>query len=183
MRNIAPLILLLFCIYFFSCKKENNSPGQQESSLTADKEKIELSNNISNKDSFVVQFNGNWSLSINPSPVAWLKTSVVSGTGNTKVYVTVQEKNTSTAARTATIVVKSQSNAAKSVTISITQDREKQWQPMAAFPGVGRAAASGFVLGDNFFVGLGWGHKDNSDQDLADTCRKLKSKELMMWYA
>jgi N-acetylneuraminic acid mutarotase len=167
MKKIAFFFLVLFCFYFISCKKEDNASGQQETFLKLDKDKIEVSNNIGSKDSFTVQFSGNWTLSVNPSTTTWLKTSAVSGNGNVKVYVTVQEKNT-TSSRTATVVVSSQSNVSKSVTITITQDMEKQWQSIAAFPGIGRAAASGFAIGDKFYVGLGWGHKENADQDLGD---------------
>jgi N-acetylneuraminic acid mutarotase len=159
---------MLSSLYLASCKKDSNPDENQEATLKSDKDQIELNSAIGSKDSFAVQFNGNWILSVNPSTSSWMKTNIVNGTGDSKVYVTAEERNNSASVRTATIVISSQNNPANSVTISVTQEKEKQWQELTAFPGIGRSAASAFVIDDKMYVGLGWGHKDNADKDLAD---------------
>jgi hypothetical protein len=48
------------------------------------------------KDSFMVESNGPWSLSVNPAS-AWLQVIPQSGTGNQKVYVTTTAAGTQSA--------------------------------------------------------------------------------------
>src|SRR4030095_5109160 len=159
MKKTTLLLLVLTCLYLASCKKDNDSDENQEATLKSDKDQIELNSVIGSKDSIAVQFNGNWTLAVNPSTATWMKTSVASGTGNSKIYVTAEERNSSPSVRTASIVISSQINPANSVTISVTQQKEMQWQPLAGFPGMGRYAASAFVIDDKFYVGLGLGGK------------------------
>ncbi|MCU7548170.1 hypothetical protein OCK74_03550 [Chitinophagaceae bacterium LB-8] len=115
--------LVLICTFLIvSCQKSGNSnetPPQLNTSTTS----ITLNGNSTAIDSFTVNYSGKWTLSINPTTATWLKTSSTNGVGNTKVYVTIQESNTTGTNRTATIVVKPDENAAQAVNISITQNQ------------------------------------------------------------
>lgn len=73
------------------------------------------------RDSFSIQSNGSWSIAVNPSSSTWLVPSVTTGTGNAKIYVDVQENNTSGTNRSAILVVASNVNNVSPLNVSITQ--------------------------------------------------------------
>lgn len=149
----------------FSCTKkieEVNTPP-----LKIDKVNLLVNNDIAHVDSFAVQYSQAWSLTITPLSSTWLKTNITSNTGNTKVYVIVQESNTSGSIREAIINVFPSGKPDQAVSIQVKQS-VKQWQQIAAFPGVGRKMASSFVIEDKFYVGLGRGVKDSKEQTLSD---------------
>jgi nitrous oxide reductase accessory protein NosL len=121
--RIIVLVLLPFLLVLASCKKENDpktptpQPTQQ---LKVDSTSLALKGNIGSKDSFNIESNGNWTIAVNPSTTTWLETSKNSGTSNTKIYVTVEQNNTSEADKTATIIVTPEGETSKAVTITIT---------------------------------------------------------------
>lgn len=170
-RNIMMIKLLLFLVLFtlcfVSCKKESQAVKPEER-LISDSSKLTVGGSIGSIDSFTIKYSGAWKISINPSTATWLKASVSSGTGSTKVYATIFERNSTTSIRTATIVVTSQNNPNETISIAVSQSIEKQWNAITGFPGIGRYNASGFAIGDKFYIGLGVGHKNNADQDLSD---------------
>ena len=123
MRKIV-LVFILLLFVFMSCKKEKDTPStpQPTPQLKVDSTSLRLSGNKGDMDSFTVQFSGNWSIAVNPSSVTWLKLSKSSGTGTTKIYVTVEQDNTNEVAQIATIVITPNGEASKAINIPVTQE-------------------------------------------------------------
>jgi len=71
-------------------------------------------------DSFNIQSNGAWTISLTPSSASWLNVNALSGTGNKKIIVTITEANNTGANRTVTLNVNSGSGN-QPVQINITQ--------------------------------------------------------------
>jgi hypothetical protein len=118
------LILISIALIWVSCAKEKNPPApipQPQPQLKVDSTSLSLNGTKNAFDSFTVQFSGNWSIAINPSTANWIKTSIASGSGNKKVYVTAEQDNTSGTAKTATIIVTPIGDATKAVNIAVTQ--------------------------------------------------------------
>ena len=122
MRNTTAF-LAAFLLFLSSCKKDNNStPPPPPPQMKSDSTKLTLSNSQNAVDSFTVQYSGKWDITTAPSPVAWLKLSTVTGTGNTKVYVTTQQANFTPLVHSATLNLIPNGDASKATTLSITQN-------------------------------------------------------------
>lgn len=105
----------------FSCQKKNDPSPQPSPQLKADSTTLTVSGSKNVLDSFTIQYSGKWTIAVNPSNATWLKTDVSSGTGNSKIYVSAQEDNTSGSARNATLVITPDRDATKSVDVAVSQ--------------------------------------------------------------
>ena len=167
----AGVLLAFFC--FLSCKKQNNSApdASSYSPLTADSNNLTLGGSINSIDSFKIYYSGQWTLSISPSSVTWIKLDTNVGTGSAMVHLRTLEANKASTVRKADVLLNSKDNSLPTVTITVNQQVEKQWKKVAPLPGVERIAASSFALGNYFYVGLGRGRVSNADKDLNDFYR------------
>ena len=150
---------------FLSCKKEAIETTNS-SSLRVNVDSVLLSSQVGQVDSISINYNDQWSLTVNPTTANWFKTNIKAGTGNAKVYLTVLESNTTDTTRQATINITFKGDP--TVLMVRIKQKGKQWQQTANFPGVARYGATSFVIGNKFYVGSGIGHKDNILQQLAD---------------
>ncbi len=115
-----PVFPLLCCILFcFACNKPNTSTPIVITAQS-DKSSITLAGNVNSVDSFNIQSNGAWTISLTPSSRSWLNINALSGTGNQKIIIRITEANNTGADRTVSLRV----NTALSdqpVQINITQ--------------------------------------------------------------
>jgi hypothetical protein len=120
------LIIALPCLLFFvNCKKENKEPIDTPPApkLKTDSTKLNLSGDVGSLDSFTIQSNGSWAISINPTTTTWLSPNVMNGTGNAKVYITAQENNITGSDRAATLVITLGGTTTTPVQITVTQKK------------------------------------------------------------
>lgn len=116
----SSVFLLLCCIIFcFACNKPN-SQTPPVNTIQSDKSSITLAGNVNSSDSFNIQSTGEWTISLTPSSISWLTISALSGTGNKKIIVTINEANNTGANRTASLSVNTASGD-QPVQINITQ--------------------------------------------------------------
>lgn len=169
----TPAILLLAFLYLISCKKQidKTTSTSPYSSLKADSTNLSLDGSFNSIDSFKIYYSGQWTLSLSPGSVTWIKLDTTAGTGSSMIHIIAVEANKTSSLRTAKIVINSKDNSVPGVTINVSQLVEKQWQQMASLPGIGRIAASSFSIGDNFYVGLGRGSNSSGESDLNDFYR------------
>ncbi|MEP7372056.1 MAG: BACON domain-containing protein [Chitinophagaceae bacterium] len=122
MRQIVFIIMALCLAFFFSCKKADDStPPPVPAALTASPATLTFKGYAGGIDSFTVTYDGKWSVSIVSSNASWLKLSSDNGSGNKKIYVTVEQANTSGTDKTATIEVKPEGATTQKATITVTQ--------------------------------------------------------------
>jgi hypothetical protein len=123
--KLTIVYFLVFLCLLASCKKSSDtSLTPQVTPIKTDKTSLSVSD-IGSKDSFMIQFSGNWTLQINPTHTTWIKTNVASGKGDTWVYVLSQENNTTIANRIASITVNDVSGVSHPITLSISQERHR----------------------------------------------------------
>jgi hypothetical protein len=128
MRNSFCLLSFL-CLYILSCNKSDSNetttpppPPPPQVHMLADRTTLHIIGKIGSIDSFNVQSNVSWTLTISPSTATWLHASSNSGTGNAKVYISNLESNTTTGTKTATITITPPtSSSLQPVSISVTQ--------------------------------------------------------------
>ena len=124
-------LLIISSLFFLSivitcCKKDKTQepeiPELPQPQLKTDSTSLNLKGIAGSRDSFSVQSNVGWAISINPASAAsWLKVSVTSGSGNAKIYVTTEVTNSGTAAQSAAIVISPVNADAPSLNIPVTQ--------------------------------------------------------------
>lgn len=119
MKPLIRLCALLLICAAIACKKGNSSPEQQ---LTTDKVQVTIDGHVNSIDSFNISYPGNWSISVNPA-APWYKLSAVSGTGNTKIYVTALQNNTLGTARSAALAVIPNGDESRKVNITLIQNK------------------------------------------------------------
>jgi hypothetical protein len=115
--------LLYFVAIFlllFSCQKSDEN-GETIPSFNITKTTISFSGELSLKDSFAIESNVNWTVSINPANTTWLQVSSTTGSNNMKIIVATIEKNLSASPRTATITITPSNSSLQSVSIIVTQ--------------------------------------------------------------
>lgn len=154
--KLTTVYFLVFFSLFASCKKSSDTiTTPQHTQLKTDKTNLSLAGTAGSKDSFMIIYDGNWTLELNPlSP--WAKLSVTSGTGNTKVFVTSQETDTTNNNRVATITVKSENNSIP-ISVTITQ------QPYSAYSWIKYYQGTITKLipaSDGGYIGVGKGQND-----------------------
>lgn len=128
MRSLfLSLVPVVFCV-FVSCQKSNRpaptpplQPTLKVDSIKVDRTSLDLEGYKNSIDSFTIQCKGNWTITTTPSTATWLKTSVSSGAGNAKIFVSVEQENITGTSRTATVVITLNGDASKAVNIVVTQ--------------------------------------------------------------
>ena len=128
MRGVFLILVLVVFGVFVSCQKSDPTaptsqlpPTSKLDSIKVDRTSLDLEGYNNSIDSFTIQCTGNWTITTTPSTTLWLKTSVSSGTGNAKIYVSGDQENISGTSRTATVVVTANGHASKVVNIFVTQ--------------------------------------------------------------
>jgi len=104
----------------FACNKSSDKPTPPVYTVQSDKSSITLAGYITSLDSFNIQTDGAWTISLTPSATSWLNINALTGTGNKKIIVTITEANNTGANRTATLSVNAGSGN-QPVQINITQ--------------------------------------------------------------
>jgi len=163
MKHLLILILAVNLFFFFSCKKsdEPSAPGSQ---LGVSPASLTIKGNAESIDSFTINYNGNWILSINPSTADWLKVSSTSGNGNKKIYVSAQKTNTSGTNRTATIVATSVSDVAQNANITVTQRPYEFTSWHNVYGGTQSDVFEGVVrTPDGGFIAIGYAESNDGD--------------------
>ncbi len=159
-----------------ACQKDNSTPDQPTTPTTplkVDSTKLSFPGVSNVVDSFTIQYSGKWTITVNPSTTTWLKLNTLAGTGNTKLYVTVQEDNASGTNKTATLTITPDGNTAQAVNIAVTQQSflYTPWRQVyggsdnEAFNAVVAATNGGYVA-----VGITWSNNGDvtSNQGNAD---------------
>lgn len=118
--------LILALIILAACTKKIEEPPKQGTDRTS----IQLSGNLNVVDSFMVQTNGDWTITSTPESVSWIKLSAWSGSGLTKIYLTSVEANTTSVARTVSLLLTPLNSTLESSTIEVTQQAYtfSEWQ-------------------------------------------------------
>jgi protein involved in ribonucleotide reduction len=122
MKQLLPMALLI-SMFVTACKKtEPEVQKTQPVELTSNITSMSLSGKAAGIDSFTIQSNSKWNLSISPNIADWLKTSVTNGSaGTTKVYLTVLQPNKTGTTRTATLQIVPEFDPSKPLTIEVMQ--------------------------------------------------------------
>lgn len=125
---LKPLLLFLFAFggLFIGCKKDDPTPDPppqpQPLSLKTDSTSLWLESAKNSVDSFAIQSNTDWTITITPASTAWLKTNPSSGSGNAKIFVTSTAENNTSSVRSATIVVSPPANSSlQPISITVRQ--------------------------------------------------------------
>jgi curli biogenesis system outer membrane secretion channel CsgG len=95
---------LLFLVTLTACQKQITANLDQPF-LSADKSTLPLPGTKTSVDSFTIQSNIGWTITIVPSSADWLQTSKTTGSGNNKIYVTTLKDNAGDNILHATIVI------------------------------------------------------------------------------
>lgn len=115
--GVSLLILITAC-------QKDVSDGSTTPILKTDSASLSLSENVGARDSFNIQSNILWNITILPASADWLQVSVESDSGNLKVFVTVVRNNTDDTARKATLIVAAVNNSSVlPVNIAVTQEK------------------------------------------------------------
>lgn len=167
------LVTVLLLVFMYGCKKSDdsdNSPGNNKPATTikTNKSTITLANKIDVKDSFSIEYIGKWTISTEPATANWLTLSATAGNGNALIFVSVNDRNTTSANRTAKVIITPSTAIDKPVTITVTQEVLQNFSLLTAYPGFGRITGTGFVTTEGIFFGFGIGTKDNKEQELTD---------------
>lgn len=102
------------------------SQSSQQLELRADSTVLNLGAQKDATDSFTIQSNLAWTITVSPTTTAWLKTNVTSGNGTTKVCVTTLEENTGTASRSAVLTI-SATGTVSPVSLTVHQQFSPGW--------------------------------------------------------
>ncbi len=130
MKKDLTLLAFTVFLFFISCKKgSDTSPTPLPPPLyvlNADHSFLNLNGTTINSiDSFSIQSNVTWAISISPVSATWFTPSITSGNGNGKIYLTVNQNNNTGGLRTATITIAAVGNSSvPSVTISVNQPQQ-----------------------------------------------------------
>ncbi|MES1221487.1 MAG: BACON domain-containing protein, partial [Bacteroidota bacterium] len=90
--------------------------------LNITKSQITLGGGFNSIDSFLIQSNTGWTITINPPSSDWINISLLSGQNNKQIVLTTTSDNNTSAVRTATITVTPQNGSGlQPVNIIITQ--------------------------------------------------------------
>lgn len=159
--------MMILGLSLFGCTKspEPNPDPDPIPTLSVSPSSISLSGNKGGSDSIQITHAGNWTVSIEPSSVTWMKLSATSGTGNAKLYVTAEENNTTTAARSAVVTVKSANAQVGPQSVQVSQ---KVAEDLPFHKLIGGSSLDAFedvvVLPDGY---LGVGSTTSSGGDIA----------------
>lgn len=135
----------MFC---FACNKPN-TPTPPVNTIQSDKSSITLAGTVNSSDSFNIQSNGAWTISLTPSSTSWLTINALSGTGNQKIIVRITEANNTGANRTASLSVNTASGN-QPVQINITQRINTVLSVNALTPDHGPANTLVTISGNGF---------------------------------
>lgn len=154
-RAISAIALLLL---LNSCSKElhdvpGKKPAGEQELLSLNRSSLAFNGLVNVADSFTVEFNGAWSIQLDSEASKWLQLSQTSATGQTKIYVKALQLNTTSAPRSATILVSPDNNTIDPDTIIITQQvyTFAPWQRLYGgsnfdgFDCISMTADSGFI--------------------------------------
>lgn len=151
------IIVILFLLAITACNKVNNNYSFQ-----TDKQSLVLAGAAGSKDTFTIESNINWEITISPSSVTWLKADIISGSDNKQVIVETTDENPGLPDRKASIVVTPTGNSHQSsITINVT-NRFYHWSKI--FTGNGGATGNAITTSaDGGFVAAGFSYSDNFD--------------------
>lgn len=119
------LLFLPVLLWFISCQKPTDTPTPQPPaplSLKTDSTSLSLGANNNSLDSFSIQANTAWTITLSPTTATWLRVTPTSGSGNAKIMVTTTAANNIAASRSANIVVSpAGTTTVQPVTVTVTQ--------------------------------------------------------------
>ncbi|HYH14828.1 MAG TPA: BACON domain-containing protein [Flavisolibacter sp.] len=130
MKNITKLLPVITVLLLWACSKPNPDtpdtqpdppPSQTTPYLRASVSLLTVSGNAGKLDSFLIESNTKWSITVVSNSTDWVTVTPQSGTGNGKVYVSSKENNFPAVARTATAFINAENNATPNVRLSLTQ--------------------------------------------------------------
>lgn len=123
MSRVLCSLTLLLLLMGTACQKEV-STDLSTPFLKTDSTSLTFPESAGKKDSFNIQSNIEWLITVSPSSASWLQLSIDSGNGNVKVYVTAITNNTSDTVQRATIIIAPVNNpSVQPVTILVTQGK------------------------------------------------------------
>jgi hypothetical protein len=113
-------LLVAICV---SCQKEIKDE-LPDSVLKTDSTNLLLSATAGGKDSFNIQSNTKWEITVQPATADWLITDITSGTGNAKVIVSVAKSNPTDTVQKAKIIITPVNNSSvQPVMILVSQSK------------------------------------------------------------
>ena len=130
MKNITKLLPVLTILTLWACSKPSPDspdtppdppPTPTAPYLRASVNQFTVSGNAGKLDSFLIESNAKWSITVVSNSTDWVSVSPLSGTGNGKVYVTSKQNNYPAVDRTATAFINAENNATHNVRVSLTQ--------------------------------------------------------------
>src|SRR5688572_24368585 len=123
MTRIFYISTLLFIA--IACQRQLHFPPEQDlSMLKADKTSLLLPDRIPATDSFLIESNVEWAISVTPSTANWFTLDKMSGSGSVKVYASINTFNLTDTAWKATITITAVNKPSLTpVIISIAQNK------------------------------------------------------------
>ncbi len=154
----TPLILA-FLLFMIACSKtETPLPV-----LTTSSTSLTMGGSSNSSDTLTVNFAGSWTASIQPATATWLSLSKTSGTGTSKIAVTILQTNTSSSVRSATLVLKPD-NGTPSQSVTVTQ---QPFQPSKFLMALGGAEDdelnASVPTTDGGHISVGYSSSNNGD--------------------
>jgi hypothetical protein len=166
------LFLCAFVWLFIGCQKDDNTPQPQPQpqpqplSLKTDSTSLWLESANNSVDSFGIQANTDWTITVTPTSATWLKTNPNSGSGNAKIFVTTTAENNTASERSATIVVSPPANSSlQPISITVRQRTPPLVLVWAKQYGGSKAETSICILptADGGFLSVGYGLSNDGD--------------------
>ncbi len=101
------LVTTFCCVLFcFACNKPSkDTVPPAVITVQSDKSNISLGSDLNSVDSFNIQSDGAWTISLTPSSTSWLKVDPKNGTGIQKIIVSVVEANNTGSSRSVNLNV------------------------------------------------------------------------------
>ena len=121
MTKKATLFLLAFAL-IISCKKSDQT-SETPRQLQVNTNTLSLNGSLNTIDSFTIQSNDAWTISVSPSNANWLELNTTAGRGNTTVTIRITERNLGNSSRSATLTVSTEGGpSARIQTINVVQN-------------------------------------------------------------